>query len=80
MKLRGTMLEFHRQWLEFDRLEREATKDPTLYPTVTTALKNATAAVDQGDYRLALNHAIDSREQAQNAARVAADTRARSGW
>jgi hypothetical protein len=40
-----------------------------------TALKNANAAVEQGDYRLALNHAIDSREQAQNAARVAADTR-----
>jgi Domain of unknown function (DUF4398) len=40
-----------------------------------TALKNANDAVQQGDYRLALNHALDSREQAQNAARVAADTR-----
>lgn len=50
---------------------------PTEFSAATTALKNATAAVDQGDYRLALNHAIDSREQAQNAARVAADTRAR---
>ena len=39
-----------------------------------TALKNANDAVQQGDYRLALNHALDSREQAQNAARVAADT------
>lgn len=39
------------------------------------ALKSANEAVEQGDYRLALNHAIDSREQAQNAARVAADTR-----
>jgi HAMP domain-containing protein len=47
------------------------------FAAATTALKNATDAVDQGDYRLALNHAIDSREQAQNAARVAADTRAR---
>jgi hypothetical protein len=47
------------------------------FTAATTALKNATAAVEQGDYRLALNHAIDSREQAQNAARVAADTRAR---
>jgi len=37
----------------------------------------ATDAVAQGDYRLALNHAIDSREQAQNAARVGADTRAK---
>jgi hypothetical protein len=50
---------------------------PTEFAAATTALKNATAAVDQGDYRLALNHAIDSREQAQNAARVAADTRAK---
>jgi hypothetical protein len=47
------------------------------FSAATTALKNATDAVDQGDYRLALNHAIDSREQAQNAARVAADTRAK---
>lgn len=42
-----------------------------------TALKNANDAVQQGDYRLALNHALDSREQAQNAARVAADTKAK---
>jgi hypothetical protein len=41
------------------------------------ALKNANDAAQQGDYRLALNHALDSRDQAQNAARVAADTRAR---
>ena len=50
---------------------------PTEFSAATTALKNATDAVAQGDYRLALNHAIDSREQAQNAARVAADTRAK---
>jgi hypothetical protein len=50
---------------------------PTEFTAATTALQNATAAVEQGDYRLALNHALDSREQAQNAARVAADTRAR---
>ena len=49
----------------------------TEFTTATTALKNANDAVEQGDYRLALNHAIDSREQAQNAARVAADTRAK---
>ena len=47
------------------------------YTAATTALKSANDAVEQGDYRLALNHAIDSREQAQNAARVAADTRAK---
>jgi hypothetical protein len=49
----------------------------TEFAAANTALKNANDAVEQGDYRLALNHAIDSREQAQNAARVAADTRAR---
>jgi HAMP domain-containing protein len=50
---------------------------PAEYAAATSALKNASDAVAQGDYRLALNHAIDSREQAQNAARVAADTRAK---
>jgi hypothetical protein len=49
----------------------------TEFAAATTALENANAAVDQGDYRLALNYAIESREQAQNAARVAADTRAK---
>src|SRR5437879_3374387 len=39
------------------------------------ALKHAREAVDQRDYRLALNHAIDSRERAQNAAKTAADRR-----
>jgi flagellar hook-basal body complex protein FliE len=37
------------------------------------ALKRAREAVDQRDYRLALNNALDSRERAQNAARDAAD-------
>jgi hypothetical protein len=41
------------------------------------ALKQAQDAVTAGDYRLALNYALDSRERAQNAAREAADTRAR---
>ena len=39
------------------------------------ALKHAREAVDQRDYRLALNYAIDSRERAQNAAKTAADRR-----
>jgi hypothetical protein len=50
---------------------------PTEFAAANTALENANDAVEQGDYRLALNHAIDSRDQAQNAARVAADTRAK---
>ena len=49
----------------------------TEFAAANTALKNANEAAQQGDYRLALNHALDSREQAQNAARVAADTRAK---
>lgn len=40
------------------------------------ALDDARAAVTAGDYRLALNHALDSRERAQNAAREAANTKA----
>ena len=39
-------------------------------------LKRAGEAVAQRDYRLALNYALDSREQAQNAAKVAADGKA----
>src|SRR5204863_6264260 len=37
------------------------------------ALKQARDAVDQRDYQSALNHALDSRERAQNAAKEAAD-------
>ena len=40
------------------------------------ALKQAHAAVDQRDYQAALNHALDSRERAQNAAKEAADHKA----
>jgi hypothetical protein len=39
-------------------------------------LKRAGEAVAQRDYRLALNYALDSREQAQNAARLATDGKA----
>jgi hypothetical protein len=39
-------------------------------------LKRSGEAVAQRDYRLALNYALDSREQAQNAARLAADGKA----
>ena len=49
----------------------------TTYNAATEALKNANEAVTLGDYRLALNHALESREQAQNAARQAAEARAR---
>jgi Protein of unknown function (DUF1592)/Protein of unknown function (DUF1588)/Protein of unknown function (DUF1595)/Protein of unknown function (DUF1585)/Protein of unknown function (DUF1587) len=40
-KVQGAMLEFHRQWLELDRLDREGSKDPMAYPSFTPALKTA---------------------------------------
>jgi len=46
------------------------------FSAATLALTNAKEAVDQRDYRLALNHALDSRERAQNAAKMAADGKA----
>jgi Domain of unknown function (DUF4398) len=49
----------------------------TEYDAAATALQNAHEAVTAGDYRLALNYALESREHAQNAARDTADTKAR---
>lgn len=40
------------------------------------ALKHATDAVAERDYRLALNHALDARERAQTAAKQAVDGKA----
>jgi hypothetical protein len=40
------------------------------------ALKRSEEAATAGDYRQALNHALDSRERAQNAAKMAVDGRA----
>lgn len=51
----------------------------TEYAAATASLKGANDAVAQSDYRLALNHALESREHAQNAAREAADGKARIG-
>jgi Domain of unknown function (DUF4398) len=58
--------------------DRYATEE---YRAAVEALKQAQEAVTQRDYRLALNHAIDSRERAQNAAKDAAGQQAtlRSG-
>lgn len=50
---------------------------PAEYQTAADSLKAANDAVTQRDYRLALSNALDSRERAQNAARQAAETRAR---
>ena len=46
------------------------------YAAAQTALKNANDAVEQRDYRLALNHALDARDRAKTAARQAADRKA----
>ena len=46
------------------------------FSAATDALKRAEEAVAAGDYRLALNHAIDSRERAQSAAKMAVEGRA----
>jgi hypothetical protein len=50
---------------------------PDEYKAAAAALTAANDAVTQRDYRLALSNALDSRERAQNAAREAAETRAR---
>jgi hypothetical protein len=46
------------------------------YNAAVEALKNAHAAVDQRDYRLALNNALDSKERADNSAKLAIDGKA----
>ena len=54
--------------------DRLATEE---FNAAIASLKLANDAVGQRDYRLALNHALESREHAQNAARVAAETHGR---
>jgi hypothetical protein len=49
---------------------------PDEYNAAVAALRQSNEAVGQNDYRLALNHALDSRERAQNAARRSADMKA----
>jgi hypothetical protein len=46
------------------------------FTAAVDALKRSEAAVADGDYRQALSHALDSRERAQNAAKMAVDGRA----
>jgi hypothetical protein len=49
----------------------------TEFKAAVDALQQSETAVTGRDYRLALNNALESREHAQNAAREAADTKAR---
>jgi len=46
------------------------------YNTAVASLKQSEDAVQQRDYRQALNHALNSREEAENAARAAANQKA----
>lgn len=50
---------------------------PDEYAAATTALNNSNDAVTAGDYRLALNYALESLEQSLAAAKTAADNKAR---
>jgi hypothetical protein len=54
--------------------ERDARAE---FAAATNSLALARHAVDQRDYRLALNHALDSRERAQNAERLAGEAQKR---
>lgn len=49
---------------------------PDEYKAAVASLKRSEEAVTQRDYRQALNAALDSREEAENAARTAADQKA----
>jgi flagellar hook-basal body complex protein FliE len=49
---------------------------PDEYKAAVASLKRSEDAAAQRDYRQALNYALDSREQAQNAARTAANQKA----
>ena len=49
---------------------------PAEYEAAVVALERYADAVADRDYRLALNHALDARERAQDAARMAADQKA----
>ena len=46
------------------------------FTAAVAALKRSEQAATDGDYRQALSHAMDSRERAQNAAKMAVDGRA----
>jgi hypothetical protein len=49
---------------------------PEEFAGAATGLQKARTAVDERDYRLALSHAIDARQRAQNANKLAADGQA----
>jgi hypothetical protein len=51
---------------------------PESFAAATTALQQSNEAVDQRDYRLALSRAVDASDRAQEAAKEAADAKAKA--
>jgi hypothetical protein len=51
---------------------------PESFAAATAALQQSHEAVDQRDYRLALSRAVDASDRAQEAARAAADNKAKA--
>lgn len=51
---------------------------PEAFTAATSSLQQAHEAVDQRDYRLALSRAVDAYERAQDAAKLAADGKAKA--
>jgi membrane protein involved in colicin uptake len=51
---------------------------PEEFAAATSALQQAREAVDQRDYRLALSRAVDASDRAQEAARAAAENKAKA--
>ena len=51
---------------------------PETFAAATAALQQSHEAVDQRDYRLALSRAVDASDRAQEAARAAADSKAKA--
>jgi hypothetical protein len=51
---------------------------PEAFTAATTALQQSHEAVDQRDYRLALSRAVDASDRAEEAARAAAENKARA--
>ncbi len=62
--------------IEAARAAGAAQYAPDEYNAAVASLKRSEDAVQQRDYRQALNQALDSREQAENAARTAANQKA----
>lgn len=66
------------QAIENARLAGAEQYAPETFAAATAALQQSHEAVDQRDYRLALSRAVDASDRAQEAARAAADSKAKA--